>query len=83
MWQRLPPSTQCQCTRPTLQATTKTQTYSDWTEEIWDISASFPILKAAEWTISDALDVASDCKSNGDLQWTYSYGAYISGAAYM
>lgn len=62
---------------------TKNQTYSDWAEKIWDWSASVPILNTAEWTIGDALDVESDCKSHGDLQWTYSYGAYISGAAYM
>ncbi|KAJ5823764.1 Six-hairpin glycosidase [Penicillium robsamsonii] len=62
---------------------TENQTYSDWAEKIWDWSASVPILNTTEWTIGDVVDVKSDCKTYQDLQWTYSYGEYISGAAYM
>ncbi|KAJ5779891.1 Six-hairpin glycosidase [Penicillium paradoxum] len=62
---------------------TNNQTYSDWAEKIWEWSTRVPLVNTTEWTIGDTVEVASDCKSHGDLSWTHNYGAYISGAAYM
>ncbi|KAL4929177.1 glycoside hydrolase family 76 protein [Aspergillus undulatus] len=63
---------------------TKNETYLDWAEKIWDWSASTPLLRAGgEWTIADTTSMANQCQDHGDQQWTYNYGAYIGGAAYM
>ncbi|KAL4889999.1 glycoside hydrolase [Aspergillus ambiguus] len=62
---------------------TNNQTYTDWAEKIWDWSATTPLLRKSDWTIADTTTTLSDCKAHGDLQWTYNYGMYLSGAAYM
>lgn len=62
---------------------TSNHTYSDWAERIWDWSATTPLLSESGWTIADTTSCASQCTDHGDLQWSYNYGTYISGAAYM
>lgn len=62
---------------------TGNQTYSDWAEKIWDWSATTPLLRKNGWTIADTTTIQTDCKDHGDIQWTYNYGNYLSGAAYM
>jgi len=62
---------------------TNNQTYAEWAEKIWDWSATTPLLRTDVWTIADSTSIAAQCKDHGDLQWTYNYGTYLSGAAYM
>jgi mannan endo-1,6-alpha-mannosidase len=62
---------------------TNNQTYSDWAEKIWDWSASSPLLNNQTWKIADTTTIATQCKDHGDLQWTYNYGTYMSGCAYL
>lgn len=62
---------------------TNNHTYTDWAEKIWDWSATTPLLRTTDWTIADTTTTQSNCKAHGDLQWTYNYGMYLSGAAYM
>jgi len=62
---------------------TNNQTYSEWAEKIWDWSASSAILDTKTWTIADSVNVEDKCGSAVNIQWTYNYGPYISGAAYM
>ncbi|KAL3496520.1 mannan endo-1,6-alpha-mannosidase [Aspergillus germanicus] len=62
---------------------TKNETYIQWAEKIWDWSATTPLLKVADWTIADSTGSGADCKDHGDTQWSYNYGTYLSGAAYM
>ncbi|EAW08543.1 glycoside hydrolase family 76 protein [Aspergillus clavatus NRRL 1] len=62
---------------------TNNATYADWAERIWDWSATTPLLKESDWTIADTTSPDKQCTDHGDLQWTYNYGTYISGAAYM
>ncbi|KAL4952165.1 mannan endo-1,6-alpha-mannosidase [Aspergillus filifer] len=63
---------------------TKNETYIHWAEKIWDWSATTPLLRAdGKWTIADTTSMGNDCRDHGDQQWTYNYGAYIGGAAYM
>lgn len=61
---------------------TNNQSYADWAERIWDWSTKSLLLNTNKWNLGDSLDATMDC-SRGDAQWTYNYGAYISGAAYM
>ncbi|KAL3454625.1 mannan endo-1,6-alpha-mannosidase [Aspergillus insuetus] len=62
---------------------TKNETYIQWAEKIWDWSATTPLLKVADWTMADSTGSRADCKDHGDTQWSYNYGTYLSGAAYM
>ncbi|KAL4941694.1 glycosyl hydrolase family 76-domain-containing protein [Aspergillus oleicola] len=63
---------------------TKNETYVYWAEKIWDWSVTTPLLRAGgEWTIADTTSMGNQCHDHGDQQWTYNYGAYIGGAAYM
>ncbi|KAI9039731.1 glycoside hydrolase family 76 protein [Aspergillus affinis] len=62
---------------------TNNETYTEWAEKIWDWSATTPLLKMDEWTIADTTTMETQCTDHGDLQWTYNYGTYLSGAAYM
>jgi mannan endo-1,6-alpha-mannosidase len=59
------------------------QTYSDWAEKIWDWSATSPLLNNATWTIYDSTSCDDDCATKSSFQWSYNYGVYMTGAAYM
>ncbi|KAL4779557.1 glycosyl hydrolase family 76-domain-containing protein [Aspergillus varians] len=61
---------------------TGNETYIRWAEMIWDWSATTPLLKS-DWVIADTTSIANQCQDHGDQQWTYNYGAYLNGAAYM
>ncbi|KAL4884458.1 glycosyl hydrolase family 76-domain-containing protein [Aspergillus karnatakaensis] len=62
---------------------TRNETYIAWAEKIWDWSLTTPLLKTENWSIADTTSMATDCADHGDQQWTYNYGAYLSGAVYM
>ncbi|PWY86938.1 mannan endo-1,6-alpha-mannosidase [Aspergillus heteromorphus CBS 117.55] len=62
---------------------TNNDTYIDWAEKIWDWSATTPLLNTNEWNIADTTTTEAQCKDHGDIQWTYNYGTFLSGAAYM
>jgi mannan endo-1,6-alpha-mannosidase len=61
----------------------KNQTYSDWAEKIWDWSASTPLLNNVTWTIQDATTCETNCTDHSSYQWSFNYGVYMAGAAYM
>lgn len=60
---------------------TNNQTYSDWADKIWTWSTNSLIND--EWSIFDEVDSEDDCKTAGNNQWSYNYGPYIAGTAYM
>jgi mannan endo-1,6-alpha-mannosidase len=62
---------------------TNNQTYTDWAEKIWDWSAKTPLLNEKTWEIADSISCDEDCTDRGDFQWSFNYGLYMSGAAYM
>lgn len=62
---------------------TLNDTYSDWAQEVWDWSVSSPLLNNKTWNVADSTDVDNNCKGQGNNQWSYNYGAYLTGAAYM
>ncbi|KAF7591507.1 hypothetical protein BBP40_001497 [Aspergillus hancockii] len=62
---------------------TGNQTYADWAEKIWSWSVSSPLVNPNTWNVADSTDVDDNCTSQGNTQWTYNYGAFIGGAAYM
>lgn len=62
---------------------TNNQTYTEWAEKVWDWSASSPLLNNQTWNVADSTDIEGGCKSQGNNQWSYNYGTYLIGAAYM
>ncbi|GES64773.1 glycosyl hydrolase [Aspergillus terreus] len=62
---------------------TNNQTYADWADKIWDWSASTPLLNNQTWNVADSTDIETGCKTQGNNQWSYNYGTYLTGAAYM
>lgn len=64
---------------------TGNQTYADFAEKIWDWATSTPLVQTntSVWNIADLVTVSSNCKSPSNIQWTYNYGTFISGVAYM
>ncbi|RLL95952.1 hypothetical protein CFD26_106204 [Aspergillus turcosus] len=62
---------------------THNQTYYDWAEKIWDWSCSSPLLNNVTWNVADSTSMDNNCTTQGDNQWSYNYGTYLMGAAYM
>ncbi|KAJ5718716.1 hypothetical protein N7488_004362 [Penicillium malachiteum] len=62
---------------------TDDSSYADWAQKIWDWSASSPLLDNSTWNVADSTETTNDCATQGDDQWSYNYGTYLMGAAYM
>lgn len=64
---------------------TKNDTYAEWAEKIFDWSETTPLLNtnATIWNVADSTSNEANCKDIGNNQWTYNYGTYLSGAAFM
>lgn len=60
--------------------------YLTWANKIWDWSVSkdsSPLINNATWDVADSTDMTNDCTTRGDTQWSYNYGTYMTGAAYL
>ncbi|KAE8153216.1 glycosyl hydrolase family 76-domain-containing protein [Aspergillus avenaceus] len=62
---------------------TNNDTYSDWADKVWDWSASTPLLNNNTWNVADSTEIQGGCNDQGNNQWSYNYGTYLTGAAYM
>ncbi|RJE19238.1 hydrolase family 76 protein [Aspergillus sclerotialis] len=62
---------------------TGNETYSEWANKIWDFSASSPLINEKNWNVADSTHNSDNCTTGSNIQWTYNYGMYISGSAYM
>ncbi|KAE8154517.1 glycosyl hydrolase family 76-domain-containing protein [Aspergillus avenaceus] len=62
---------------------TKNDTYQDWAEKIWDWSAKSGLMNVKNWNIYDSVSNDDQCKSPDNHQWTYNYGTYLAGAAFL
>ncbi|PWY73635.1 glycosyl hydrolase [Aspergillus heteromorphus CBS 117.55] len=67
---------------------TKNETYAQWAEKIWDWSATTPLLDTnvsagLTWNIADSTSNEAGCQDAGNNQWSYNYGTYLAGAAFM
>lgn len=62
---------------------TNDEKYTKWAEKIWDWSVSSPLVNNKTWNVADSTEMENDCADAGNFQWTYNYGAYLMGAAYM
>ncbi|KAJ5893817.1 Mannan endo-1-6-alpha-mannosidase DCW1 [Penicillium taxi] len=57
--------------------------YTEWANKIWNWSANSPLLNNSTWNVADSTEMENDCATQGDTQWSYNYGTYMMGAAYM
>lgn len=62
---------------------TKNETYADWANKIWDWSQDSPLVNNHTWYVCDSTNTADGCKGGDRTQWSYNYGSYILGAAFM
>lgn len=62
---------------------TKNDTYADWADKIWDWSVTTPLINEKTWFVADSTSNEANCKDAGRTQWTYNYGAYLTGAVFM
>ncbi|KAL2834885.1 mannan endo-1,6-alpha-mannosidase [Aspergillus cavernicola] len=62
---------------------TSNDTYTDWSQKAWDWSVSSPLVNNKTWNVADSTNNEDGCTTQGNNQWSYNYGAYLTGAAYM
>ncbi|KAH8703196.1 putative glycosyl hydrolase [Talaromyces proteolyticus] len=62
---------------------TNNQTYADWADTVWDWTMSVPLLDNQTWFLNDSILINQNCGAPNDQQWSYNYGSYIAGLAYM
>ncbi|KAL2847138.1 glycosyl hydrolase family 76-domain-containing protein [Aspergillus pseudodeflectus] len=62
---------------------TDNSTYAEWANTVWDWCVSSPLLNNETWNVADSTNIEDGCSTQGNTQWTYNYGAFLAGAAYM
>ncbi|KAL4948263.1 glycoside hydrolase [Aspergillus filifer] len=62
---------------------TANDTYADWAQKAWDWVVTTPLVNNKTWNVADSTNIDDDCTSQGNNQWSYNYGSYLAGAAYM
>ncbi|KAK2753902.1 hydrolase 76 protein [Arachnomyces sp. PD_36] len=61
---------------------TGNDTYADWAVKAWDWSSEIGLI-GSDFSIYDGTSTDTGCSEINKLQWSYNYGAYMSGAASM
>ncbi|EED20914.1 glycosyl hydrolase, putative [Talaromyces stipitatus ATCC 10500] len=64
---------------------TYNETYADWATKIWNWSTAgqTPLVDTQQWKIGDSVSMSDNCSTVDHTEWSYNYGTYLSGAAYM
>ncbi|THW12326.1 family 76 glycoside hydrolase [Aureobasidium pullulans] len=62
---------------------TQNQTYVDWAEKTWEWYAGTPLLETDNWQVNDGSSTQKNCSDASQLQWTYNYGVFLAGNAYL
>jgi mannan endo-1,6-alpha-mannosidase len=62
---------------------TENDEYKTWAEKAWDWSVSSPLVDNKTWVVADSTQNADNCAEAGNIPWTYNYGTYLMGAAFM
>jgi mannan endo-1,6-alpha-mannosidase len=58
-------------------------TFNDWAEKQWDWFSQSVLYQADGFQVNDGTDISNNCTVANDQQWSYNYGFYIAGLAYM
>lgn len=63
---------------------TGNKTILDWADKEWEwFSNSVLLEENNNWQVNDGTDIATDCTKPNDQQWSYNYGFYVAGLAYL
>jgi mannan endo-1,6-alpha-mannosidase len=63
---------------------TENTTYFDFAEKIWDWSVDSPLITPdQDWFVADSTTGQSNCTNSESMQWSYNYGSYLAGCAFM
>lgn len=62
---------------------TQNDTYIDWANKTWDWYEQTELFDLAKWQINDGSSTLNNCSDASHIQWTYNYGTWIAGAAYL
>ena len=62
---------------------TNNQTYADWATKIYTWSTKVPLIMEDTWFVADSVNDDDQCHTSDKTQWTYNYGLYLGGSAYM
>lgn len=62
---------------------TGNSTYTEWANKMWDWYEDTVLMSESEWRIYDGTSTTSNCSSADHTQWSYNYGTWIAGMAYM
>lgn len=62
---------------------TQNETYATWANKTWDWYAETELFDKSTWRINDGSSTLNNCTDASHDQWTYNYGTWIAGAAYL
>lgn len=62
---------------------TEKQEYADWAVKVWEWSLANGLVNNKTWDVADSTNGENGCKDISSTQWTYNYGVYMNGCAYM
>ncbi|KAH8692804.1 putative glycosyl hydrolase [Talaromyces proteolyticus] len=62
---------------------TGNETYANMAETVWDWSVQSKLFNNQTWYIWDMTLISENCQDPSGKQWSYNYGSYAAGAAYM
>ncbi|CAG7953034.1 unnamed protein product [Penicillium olsonii] len=66
---------------------TQDKEYATWAEKVWDWSTSVKLVNNQTWEVADSVREGKGgpdgCTLPDHTRWTYNYGTFLSGAAYM
>ncbi|EPS31824.1 putative mannan endo-1,6-alpha-mannosidase [Penicillium oxalicum] len=57
--------------------------YETWAKKTWDWSVSVPLVNNKTWLVQDSTEGTDGCINGANWPWTYNYGTYMMGVAYM
>ncbi|KAJ6150861.1 mannan endo-1-6-alpha-mannosidase [Penicillium chermesinum] len=62
---------------------TQKSEYADWARKTWEWCLTTPMINNKTWTINDSTQGSNNCADTDHMQWSYNYGVFLAGAAYM
>jgi mannan endo-1,6-alpha-mannosidase len=62
---------------------TGNSTFVDWAEKQWDWFSNSVLFEENGFQVNDGTDISNNCTVANDQQWSYNYGFYVAGLAYL
>lgn len=62
---------------------TNNESYAQMAETVYDWSVQSVLFDNKTWFLNDITHISENCQDKSNIQWSYNYGSYAAGAAYM